>query len=421
MMRIFVLARHLLLIAGLLAFASPGLSQIRTTKSVNQLTHELREGSVEVRRRAAEEIAKLGYETIPAVPALSAALKDEDGEVRSAAALAISKIGPEAAAAVPSLIGMLNDRNPAARERALIALGNIGPDSAPATKALQDILQNDAADQASLAVNAMERIGEPAIPALIVATRHADAKVRGRSVLALRSLGPNAKTAVPTLMEALRDSDDWVRRYACWALGGVGTDAKEALPALRNRLKDTNLHFRLDAAEAMLLIDSSAADAIEILKSEAMLRQMPLYAASALSVVPAEAETGLELLVKTLDEKEPAWKQDMAIHAIVRFGPKKGLAAVPRLQAIARNPRAANRLVAAETLTALTGKQEELLTLIVEELTSKSEQRKIASLKALAKLGPGGKELSERTIPLLKDDSWPVREAARFTIKQITR
>src|SRR5262249_32471769 len=118
-------------------------------------------------------------------------------------------------------------------------------------------------------------------------------------------------------------------------------------------------------------------------------------------------------------EEEPVWRVDMAINGIRRLGPKNGVLAVPKLQAVARNGQATNRLKAAETLAALAGKRNELLTVIDQELASKTSEQRAHGLTALAKLGPQGQKLAENVIPLLKDNDWAVREAARSAIKQI--
>jgi HEAT repeat protein len=117
--------RFTLLIAGLLAISIPVGARPGKAKNAEQLACDLSAGSAELRRRAAADLSELGYEAIPAVPALSAALKDDDAAVRSAAALAISKIGPEAAA-VPHLITLLKGRGRERRAAGLKALTRWG-------------------------------------------------------------------------------------------------------------------------------------------------------------------------------------------------------------------------------------------------------------------------------------------------------
>jgi len=413
-----VSGRYTLLLAGLLALSIPAGAQPIQRKTADQLSRDLSDGSAFVRRRAATDLSKLGHEAIAAVPALSAALKDADAAVRSAAALAVSRIGPEAAVAVPNLMALLQDKDAITRQRALTALHSIGPAAKPAVEALKKALKDDAIDNSSRAANALGRIGEPAVPALIEALSHTNAETRRNAARALASIGPKARKAVPALAAALKDQDGWVRRFACGALGSMGADAKEALPALRQYLKAPAQHDQFDAAEAMLLIDPSAAGPVEVLKSEGTMRTSPWYAASRLALVPTEAETALPVLIKSLDEPH-SWIRDMAITGIGRLGPKNGAPAVEKLQAIARNGEATNRLMAAETLATLVGKPNELLTVIGQELASKTSERRAESLKALAKLGPQGQELAERVIPLLKDNDWAVREAARSAMKRI--
>src|SRR5262245_29404986 len=411
-------ARYTLLIVGLLTISIPIGAQPAKTKTADQLSRDLSDGSAEVRRRAAADLSELGYEAIPAVPALSAALKDEDAAVRSTAALAISKIGPEAAAAVPNLMSLLKDQDPIIRQRAASALHSIGPAAKPAVEALKEALKDDAIDNASSAALALGRIGEPAVPALIEALSHTNAETRRNAARALASIGPKAGKAVPALAAALKDPDGWVRRFACWALGSMSGDAKEALPALRQYLKAPAQHDQFDAAAAMLLIDPSAAGPVEVLKSEGTMRTSPWYAASRLALVPTEAKTALPVLIKSLDEPH-SWIEAMAISGIGRLGPKNGAPAVEKLQAIARNGEATNRLMAAETLATLVGKPNELLTVIGQELASKTSERRANSLKALAKLGPQGQEAAEGGTPLLKDNDWAVRETARSAMKRI--
>jgi HEAT repeat protein len=309
-------------------------------------------------------------------------------------------VGPEAAEAIPNLLPLLDDLDPLIRQRAIIALHNIGAAAKPAVEALRGALKDKGLDNSSRAANALGRIGEPAVPVLIEALGHKTAETRARDAQALATLGPKAKQAIPALTITLRDPDDWVRRFSCWALGRMGADAKVALPVLRQRLKDENLHFRFDAAETILLIDPRPPDAVAVLKDDAMRRTMKLYAASALALVPAEAEATLPILSRTLAEEGPVWRRDMAITGISRLGPKLGARAAPHLQAIARDARAMGRLRAAEALATLTGRPDELLTAIGDELGSKARDRRLEGLNALARLGSTGKGLTERVFTL---------------------
>lgn len=67
------------------------------------------ERQAEVRRQAAEVLARIGPDAEPAVPALIEALQDPSPSVRKAAAHALGQIGPAAEAAVPALLRTMLD------------------------------------------------------------------------------------------------------------------------------------------------------------------------------------------------------------------------------------------------------------------------------------------------------------------------
>src|SRR5262249_11311191 len=152
--------------------------------------------------------------------------------------------------------------------------------------------------------------------------------------------------------------------------------AKDALPALRERLREQNLHEQFQAAEAMLMIDPAAAGAVEVLKREDMMREMTLYSACALALVPAEVETALPILIKSLED-EMLWRGDRPTQGFAGLGARNGAPAAAKLQAMAKEAQEASRLEAAETLVTLTGKPDDLLMVIDQELANKSSERRV--------------------------------------------
>lgn len=77
------------------------------------------------------------------VSVLVEALQDLDVEVRKKAALALGRIGPQAADAVPSLVRALQDQSLAVRRRAALALGDIGVAASSAILALRGAAWDD--------------------------------------------------------------------------------------------------------------------------------------------------------------------------------------------------------------------------------------------------------------------------------------
>lgn len=78
--------------------------------AVPGLTQGLHHPQPEVRRQAAETLARIGPASAPAVPDLIRALSDEDLLVRRAATRALGQVGPAAADAVPALLRIMQER-----------------------------------------------------------------------------------------------------------------------------------------------------------------------------------------------------------------------------------------------------------------------------------------------------------------------
>jgi HEAT repeat protein len=105
----------------------------------------------DVRKAAAEMLARLGKDASGAVLALGKALQDKDANVRRAVAYALEKIGPEAKDALPALQTALKDPDKFVRSQALHTIGTFGKDAASASKAVLDCLRDDQAAEVRLA------------------------------------------------------------------------------------------------------------------------------------------------------------------------------------------------------------------------------------------------------------------------------
>ncbi len=90
-----------------------------------ELAAYLQADQLEIRRRAAFALSRLGSDTAAAVPALSEALRDEAEIVRFWAAKALGNIGPEARQATGPLLSVLGDADPNVRWQATTAIAKI--------------------------------------------------------------------------------------------------------------------------------------------------------------------------------------------------------------------------------------------------------------------------------------------------------
>jgi HEAT repeat protein len=102
----------------------------------------LKNGDVQTRSRAADELGYSGAAAVSAVPALISALKDKNPQVRASASLALGNIGAQDAAVVPLLVKELKDRNLDVRYAATLALSRIGTPAA--RKAFNEHIGEDA-------------------------------------------------------------------------------------------------------------------------------------------------------------------------------------------------------------------------------------------------------------------------------------
>ena len=185
-----------------------------------ELTTQLDDSDVKVRRQAARRIGEMGEEAVSTHAAVSRRLKDSDVEIRRLAAFALGRMGPAAIDEVPQLKVALEDQDRSVRFSAAYALTQIVPQ-----------------DDACIAV-----LGEG---------------IRAnelRAIVVVGKLGKTAKQAVPDLTSALRSRIPLVRQKAAESLGQIGADAKPAVRFLRTASRDPDSEVRAAVAEALQAI-----------------------------------------------------------------------------------------------------------------------------------------------------------------------
>ncbi|MBW4492161.1 MAG: HEAT repeat domain-containing protein [Oscillatoria princeps RMCB-10] len=199
---------------------------------ISALAKLLKDSHSPVRRRAAWSLSQISqqwyqYRKVPpaakeAIPQLSLDLQNPDVNLRRSAAAVLANMRAEAKYAIPDFIKALKDRDAEVRYRAIDGLGRTGFPAKDAVPELRALLKQDA-----------------------------DRNVRFNAAWALGEIGSDAQSAVSDLKKAVADQDIDVRNNAVKALGKIGAASKDALPQLREALKDPIPYVRNNAAEAL--------------------------------------------------------------------------------------------------------------------------------------------------------------------------
>lgn len=162
-------------------------------ESVADRVRDLRAADPGTRRRAAEDLCRLGNGARGAAVALVLASADPDEQVRQWAAAALEELGP-----------------PLARD-----LGSLG-----------ERLRDEHADVAFWSATLLGRLGSQAaraVPQLALAlTEHDSPQVRQRAAWALGMIGPAAQAAEAALRAAAGSRDARLARLAAQALRQLG-------------------------------------------------------------------------------------------------------------------------------------------------------------------------------------------------------
>jgi HEAT repeat protein len=188
--------------------------------SLADLQRKLRDPKPEQRRAAAEAIARLGAEALPAAAALATALADKDPSVGEAAGHALGAIGK---GAVPTIRKALADHE---RElHAFTAAGALGANGAELVPDMLKALRREAAIGFEQVTKAAVAIGEPAVPHLIKALK--DRALSSHAVNTLAGMGRAARAAMPDVMQLAEDKSQLVgvRGSAASAVGSIGMEA----------------------------------------------------------------------------------------------------------------------------------------------------------------------------------------------------
>jgi HEAT repeat protein len=192
------------------------------TRAFAALHRALKDPDPRLRGSAAFAVSRLSASARPAVADLGQMLLDDRAEeVRRAAAEGLARLGPEAKLALPSLVKALGDKDVDMRRQVALALSKLGPDAKAALPVLKEALADPDRFVRCHAIRALGGLvkEEPAVIGLLASCLKQDTvDVRLAALEELGQSGPLAKAAESAVKGALTDNRAVVREAAAEAL-----------------------------------------------------------------------------------------------------------------------------------------------------------------------------------------------------------
>ena len=278
----------------------------------------------EVRKNAADTLARYESRAAAAVPELRKALADEKDEVRRAAIWALGEIGPKTAEAVPDLLRILRQGAPEEREASAWALGMSGRRDPEVEAALRSALADLATGVRCRAAWSIWKLTGVSGPSVAVLVKVLESRDHGDGYDAIHSLAWMGESADPVAVAALvLCLKDYNAEQVADGLARYGPAARAAVPALEKILAAGK--------------DASGCRA----------------AAKALFNITGDARRPVEALVAMLTA-EDTYDRSAAAWALKELGPAAA-AAVPALEKAAADYRWSVRFAAREALEKIRG------------------------------------------------------------------
>jgi HEAT repeat protein len=333
------------------------------------LVRLLKDAKVELRRAAADALAKLGPDAIDVLAELIAAMRDDDGAVRAGVGRAIKNTGRPGAAKLQGMLAKETDAAVKANLATALRLTTFGGKETT-LPALIDALADKEDIVARAAAEMLGGLGESAVDPLVGALKDPNPSVRRHATLALKDIGATAKKAVPLLTEALNDADPATRQFAALALGKIGPGAKAATSGLVNgMLRDREKEVRQNCAKALLSVDPEPRLAAPAFRQALRDR--------AAAVVDSAIEGLTNLGAAAVNELSDALKDkdEEVRRAAVEILGNLGAAAKPALPALQDAARDSNARVAATAKKVLEKLYQARFLQLLNELRTKSDRR----------------------------------------------
>jgi HEAT repeat protein len=246
-----------------------------------------------IRIAAANALARLGPDAVPAMDLLCLSLQDKDAELGWHSGFALSRIGP---AAVPSLRALLQSSDPQAVARAVDALERIGPEAKDAQEDIQQLAADEVSPKLQLAcATALISIsGDPASGKSVVAEALASADVELRKTC-IQRLGMLCSAAVDfeeELLQGSKDASGELRAASALALARVLEDSSKAVPALTPLLDDSDPEVRANTAMALARYGPASAPALPKLEALQQDQEQRVAAVAAAAIGKIREGTG---------------------------------------------------------------------------------------------------------------------------------
>jgi HEAT repeat protein len=385
---------------------------------VSKLAEQLKTGQAEQQIQAAKQLAALGSEAEPALPALTEALQSDDSQVRAYAANAIGQIGQAARQVAPELIKLMTDEDAVVRREVRDALLAIEAPREMTRPLMLRALNNAEPADAAAALATLAELGEAVVPELCQALD--DPRACYWASLALADMGPKAKAAVPQLAKLLDSEDPDVRMQALITLGAIGPAAQQTVPHMIELLgQDPFESVQYAAAYALGCVAKPQQATDELVR--ALDSEDPfLRVAAAWSLLRlADSETpatkkAVETVIQSIQADDPevrslaaqAMADDQVPSQVVRRAMRQALEGIDQ-------PRALERI--ADALASIGPK---VVPACIRSLKREDKLRPYAML-ILIKLGSQAAPAVPALIETLEDPEPVVRREAAFTLGAI--
>ncbi len=311
--------------------------------SLDEVKAALESKEAGVRFSAVREIGRRGFAASAAVDRLLTMLGDDpEAGIRSAVAETVPQIGGDPQKVQAALIKALDDQG---------AMPNFSPVWLATAQSLGKYYAADSLDLM------LKKLGEDDLMSIRAAC------------VALAEMTPSQTAqATPRLLELIADDSDRIRLFAVAALGAATDSAAEAVPALAGLVNHQDFHTRYWACQALAKFGPAARSSVPVLVEA--LKEGPVsvrrHAALALGKIGSDGDEAVKALDAALTDRMQPVRRD-ALVGLADLG-ADARSSLPRIRKALETKTYNPRSYAALALFKITGKSEQTLQVLIEEL-----------------------------------------------------